>query len=226
MLEALVFDFDGVILDTETPLFEAWARLYREYGHVLPIEKWAANVGGYAYDVFDPYVELEQRTGRSLDREALKMLRRQWYLGALSRQGMAQGLPKLLDAARNRGWKLGVASSSDREWVHGHLSRLELADRFDAVACGDEVERVKPDPAVYHLCLRRLGVESCATAALEDSPRGIAAARAANIYCVTVPNPVTRAMDLSGAHWLVPSLDAYPPEQFLDEVAARHALSL
>jgi len=225
MPDVLVFDFDGVILDTETPLFEAWARLYREYGHTLPLEKWIANVGGYAYDVFDPYAELEKRLGRFLDREALKALRRQWYLTTLLRQDPAPGLRELLKAARHRGMRLGVASSSDRKWVWGHLDRLDLAAWFDAVACGDEVERVKPDPAVYQLCLQRLGTVPEATVAIEDSPRGIAAARAANIYCVAVPNRVTRSMDLSAAHWLVPSLDAYPPELWLNEVAARHAFS-
>ena len=226
MFDALIFDFDGVILDTETPLFESWARLYREYGQVLPLEQWTANVGGYAYDIFDPYAELEKRLGRPLDREVLRALRRGWYLGALIRQHPAPGLRELLTAARNRGIRLGVASSSDRQWVHGHLDRLHLARVFDAVACGDEVERVKPDPALYRLCLSRLGAVPESAAAIEDSPRGIAAARLANLYCVAVPNPVTRSMNLSAAHWLVPSLDAYPPEQWLDEVAARHASSL
>ncbi len=223
MFSALLFDFDGVILDTETPLYEAWSRLYREYGHVLSMQQWAANVGGYAYDVFDPYAELEKRIGRSLDRNALKLLRRQWYLQRLSLQRPASGLTEILRVARERSIVLGVASSSDREWVHGHLRRLGLAEYFDAVACGDEVARVKPDPAVYQLCLDRLGVAPEEAVAVEDSPRGIAAARSANVYCIAVPNPVTGSMDLGGAQWKLSSLADYAPEAFLDEVAARHA---
>ena len=216
-LQAIIFDFDGVILDTESALFASWHQVYSEHGHAFSLERWAANVGGYQYDVFDPVNHLEELTGRAVDRDALNQARRAWYLERVHRQETMPGVREALDVARRRNLRLAIASSSSRNWVTGHLDRLALADYFEVISCGDEVDAVKPDPALYHLTLARLGLGAERVFVVEDSPKGIAAARAASLYCVAVPNPVTQASPLEGCNRRVDSLASLPFSQLIDE---------
>ena len=209
-MDAVIFDFDGLILDTESTLFAAWQWTYAEYGAELPLPLWTANIGGYSYESFHPMDYLEQLTGRMLDRDDLNRRRREWYWSRVHAQEVMPGVREAVDAAAGMGLKLGVASSSDRKWVTGHLERLGLLDRFDSVVCGDQVARVKPDPELYRAALDTLGVPAARCFALEDSPKGVAAAKAACLYCVAVPNPVTRTLDLGACDRRLESLDAVP----------------
>ncbi len=209
-MEAVIFDFDGLILDTESTLFAAWQRTYAEFGVELPLSLWTANIGGYSYEAFHPMDHLERLTGQTLDRDTINQRRREWYWGQVYVQDVMPGVRAAVDAAAEMGLKLGVASSSDRKWVTGHLERLDLLDRFDALVCGDEVARVKPDPELYRTALDTLGVPAARCFAVEDSPKGVAAAKGACLYCVAVPNPVTETLDLGACDWRLESLDAVP----------------
>jgi putative hydrolase of the HAD superfamily len=102
--------------------------------------------------------------------------------------------------------RVGIASSSDRGWVKGHLKRAGLTEHFDVFATADDVDRVKPDPAVYRVALERLGVAPEEALAVEDSPNGLAAARAAGVACVAVPAAMTVGLNFEGAHLLMRSL--------------------
>jgi beta-phosphoglucomutase-like phosphatase (HAD superfamily) len=118
--------------------------------------------------------------------------------------------------------KLGIVSSNDRVWVDVHLSRLEIADTWDVIITADgDTERAKPNPAMYVEALTALGVGPTEAVALEDSPHGVAAAKAAGIFCVAIPNEVTAELDLSGADLTVGSLEALPLEQLLEAASAR-----
>lgn len=216
-LHAVIFDFDGLILDTESALFASWQHIFREYGHPFPLERWAANVGGYQYDIFDPLAHLEELTGAAMDREAVNQARKSWYLERVHRQEEMPGVREALETARDRGLRLAIASSSSSAWVSGHLERLCLTDHFEVVTCGDEVTAVKPDPELYHLSLQRLGLTPNQLFVLEDSPKGVAAARAASLYCVAVPNPVTKASPLDGCNRRIESLASMPFSQLIDE---------
>lgn len=216
-LQAIIFDFDGLILDTESTLYASWQHLFQEHGHAFPLERWAANVGGYQYDVFDPVQHLEFLTGRPVDREAVNDARRAWYLDRVHQLDVMPGVREAVVAALGRGLRLAIASSSSRNWVFGHLERLRLAEYFEVLCCGSEVDAVKPDPALYHLALQRLSLTSGQAFVLEDSPKGIAAARAASLYCVAVPNPVTRMSPLDGCSRRIDSLAAMPFSQLIDE---------
>ena len=204
MLRAVVFDFDGLIVETETPVYRAWAELFEQHGQELSLEFWKTIIGTNS---FDAIADLEARIGEPLDREELTRLRRARELELAHAQPLQPGVLELVAAARAAGLRLGVASSSTRRWVVGHLERRRLLESFDCVVCRDDVEgRGKPDPAVYTAVLARLGVGPGEAVAIEDSPHGIAAARAAGLRCVALPGPLTEDLDLSAADLRVRSL--------------------
>jgi HAD superfamily hydrolase (TIGR01509 family) len=125
------------------------------------------------------------------------------------------GVRDYIADARRLGLRLGVASSSSRKWVVGHLERLGIHEFWDAVVTRNDVVRTKPSPDLYELVVRRLGVPASSAVALEDSPNGIAAAKEAGLYCVAVPNDLTRDLDVSRADVRLSSLAEVPLEQLL-----------
>ena len=205
-LRAIVFDFDGLIIETETPVFQAWAELFAEHGQELSLDFWKTIIGT---NTFDTAAELERRLGHPLDRDELMRVRRARELELAHAQPLQPGVLELIAEARAAGVRLGVASSSTRRWVGGHLEHRGLAARFDCIRCRDDADvggRSKPDPAVYLAALRCLGVPAAEAVAIEDSPHGIAAAAAAGLRCVAVPGPLTRDLDLSRADLRVDSI--------------------
>jgi HAD superfamily hydrolase (TIGR01509 family) len=207
-VKLIVFDFDGLILDTEVPVYDAWQELYVEHGQALPLEKWAECIG--TADTFDPCADLAQLVGRALDAEALRRRHRARSDVLIASQRVLPGVVERLDEARALGLTLGVASSSGRAWVEGHLARLGLLDRFHAIRCAGDVPRVKPDPALYRAVLEATGVRAADAVALEDSPNGVLAAKRAGLACVAVPNALTAGLDLGGADLRLSSLAEAP----------------
>jgi len=203
-IKAVVFDFDGTLADTETCAFETIGGIYSEHGQELALETWAVCIG--TYGAFDPYADLELRTGRKLDREELQRLFRSRHVEHANRTALRPGVLDRLEEARRLGWKIGLASSSDRPWIEGHLERLGVRHYFEAIRAKEDVERVKPDPALYLLAAEALGVKPEEALAIEDSANGLRAAKAAGMRALAVPNPVTAQMDFSEADWLADSL--------------------
>jgi HAD superfamily hydrolase (TIGR01509 family) len=214
MIRAVVFDFDGLILDTEVPEFQAWQEIYQAHGCELPLTVWATGLGTSS-DVFDPCTYLEAQLGRLLDRETLHHQRRQRHHELLKSQTVLPGIREYIADAKRLGLRLGVASSSSRQWVVGHLTDLELTPYFDCIKCADDVPRVKPDPALYQAVVQTLALEPQQAIALEDSPNGIAAAKRAGLFCVAVPNPLTCQLSLAQADLQVSSLLDLPLSQLL-----------
>jgi HAD superfamily hydrolase (TIGR01509 family) len=188
-LRALIFDFDGTILDTETHEYQAWQELYALHQAELPIALWARAVG--THGGFDPIGYLEERTGRAHDRVALTAAHRELVGARTAQLEPRPGIRALIANARRQGLALAVASSSNRPYIEDYLERLELASAFDAVCTASDVERVKPDPALFLLALTRLGVDPDEALVIEDSPNGVLAAQRAGIPCLVVPNEVT-----------------------------------
>jgi HAD superfamily hydrolase (TIGR01509 family) len=154
---------------------------------------------------FNPQHHLERRLGRSLSQEVLE--RRIGRRAALVlAQRVLPGIVQHLDAAQSLGLKLGVASSSTRDWVCGHLDRLGLLGRFDCVRCRDDVANAKPAPDLYIAVLECLGVSPSEAFAIEDSPNGVTAAKRAGMRCVAIPNTITAGLDLSRADLVLRSL--------------------
>ena len=203
-MKLIVFDFDGLILDTEVPVYDAWQELYVEHGQALPLERWAECIG--TADTFDPCADLAERVGRALDAQALRRRHRARTDTLIAEQRVLPGVVDRLEEARVMGITLAVASSSDRAWVEGHLARLGLLDHFHTVRCAEDVPRVKPDPALYRAVLEATGVRAADAVALEDSPNGVLAAKRAGLACVAVPNALTAQLDLGGADLRLSSL--------------------
>lgn len=222
MIRALVFDFDGLILDSEMPDYLSWKETYQSFGVELPVDLWVQNIGSVTF--FDPYTHLELLVGRALDRDAVKAARRRRDDELMAQQGMMPGVADYLVEARQLGLKTAVASSSRHAWVDPLLKRLGLTDQFDAVCCRDDVgDRAKPDPAVYQAALAALNVRPDEALAFEDSPHGAAAARAAGIFCVIVPNEMTSQLPFSQSDYRLTSLADMPLKQLLGHVAANGA---
>ena len=191
-IKGIVFDFDGLIIDTELPLFKTWEELFRENGGRLPLDVWEQVIG--RSDAFDPYATLEAQLGRPIDREAIRAERNRRYKGRLAQQRILPGVMEVLDAAPALGLRVGLASSSELEWVGGHLAAYGLRDRFECVFCSDHVEHTKPHPELYLKAVAALGIEPAEAIAIEDSPNGARAAKAAGLFTVGVPNALTRGM--------------------------------
>ena len=198
-MRALIFDFDGLILDTEMPDYLSWQEVYQAHGAELPLELWCTVVGGDAEADFEPHSYLESVIQGPIDREQIWVTRRKSYLDHLENQPVLPGMQELLDEAKNSGVKLAVASSSPENWVTGHLSRLGLLDYFEAIVTADDVAATKPDPALFLLAAERVGVKREEVIVLEDSGNGVMGAKRAGMFVVVVPNEITRQMDLSMA---------------------------
>lgn len=203
--EALVFDFDGLILETEHADYESWAKLYRDHGEHLSMELWG-NVIGRGHKFFDPFAELERRLNARLpDRERLLAGRQAHHLEMIAVLEVLPGVLDRIAEARAMGLKLGVASSSSRGWVTGHLDRLGLGG-WDCVRTRDDVAEAKPDPELYISVCACMGADPARSVALEDSPNGIQAAKAAGLKCVAIPNPMTIGLLLGEADLRLDSL--------------------
>lgn len=199
----LVLDFDGTILDTEEPSYQTWAELWMEHGHELTLASWQVRLG--TRHELDAFAELEERVGRRLD-PALRGLREVRKNQLTEANPLQPGILDWLDEADRLGIPIGVASSSPRDWVEGHLDRLGLRPRFLAVVCCDDDVPAKPDPTSYRLACEALGGSPARSVAVEDSPNGIAAAVGAGLYTVAVPHGLTADLDLSRADLVVDSL--------------------
>ena len=204
LIRAIVFDFDGLILDTEEPVYRSWLELYQANGVDLPFDLWVRIVGSTT-TAFHPQQHLEERLGHPLSQQVLdrRVARRtEMIMGKDPLPGVVQRL----DEARELGLRLGCASSSTQDWVRGHLARLGILDRFECIRCRDDVAHAKPEPDLYLAVLECLGLEPEQAIAVEDSPNGVAAAKRAGLRCVAIPNSITAQLDLSQADLVLNSL--------------------
>lgn len=216
-VEALIFDFDGLILNTEAPAFESWQKIFRDHGADLDLALWQANIG--TVDLFDTVAHLETLVGRSLDRVEV-LAQRQAYKEALSADLVVlPGVRELLEAATAADLRIGLASSSDRAWIQHWLQRHDLLRYFNCVRTRDDVANPKPAPDLYLSAAAGLGVSPERCVALEDSPNGLRAALAAGMRCVVVPTDITAALDYSGAALRLGSLVELPLPELLERLA-------
>lgn len=213
-IELIVFDFDGLILDTETPDYRAWQEIYAEHGQSLSFDRYAEGVGVRAGAV-DYVGILNGLAGVALDRATTEARHRARLREILSRQPLRPGVRAHVDAGRRMGLRLAVASSATRAWVMGHLEQRGVLAAFEAVRTIEDVGQGKPAPDLYLAVLDALQVQPHAAVAYEDSPNGLLAARRAGMRTVAVPNPITERLDLSGADLRIPSLAETPLPELL-----------
>jgi HAD superfamily hydrolase (TIGR01509 family) len=216
-VRALLLDFDGTMLETESSSYGSWRELLAEHGYELTPETWSAAVG--TIGGVDPIALLEEHLGTKVDREALEARARARHMETLSEEEFRPGIQQLVDDAHERGVHTAIVTSASRWWVTSHLERLGLEDEWDVIVSADkDPERAKPRPVLYLEAAERLGVRPEEAVAVEDSPNGVTAARRAGMQVVAFPNPVTAAMDLREADAIVEDLDGLGLDGLLERI--------
>jgi HAD superfamily hydrolase (TIGR01509 family) len=216
-LQALIFDFDGLIVDTETPGFISWQELYQEFGQALRLEDWT-HATGYVGG-FDPALHLEKLLGRKVDWTELAPKRdaRNWELTLQA--AALSGIANLMRDAKGNKLPLGVASNSGTGWVEQGLVRLGLRELIDVVITRDMVLSPKPAPDIYLKAAQTLRVDPAFTVALEDSEPGCRSAKRAGLSVVAIPNRFSERQELSAADLIVKSAEELTLERLNELVA-------
>ena len=220
MIKAIIFDFDGLILDTETHEYEVLQEIFKEQGSELPMSVWGKVIG--TSSDFSPFVYLEEQTGRSIDHDQLTRLQKEKFEKRISAEAARPGVEAYLMAAKELGLKIGLASSSSYEWVSSYLKSLNLIDYFECIRTSNHVEFVKPDPALYIEAAKCLGVKPSECLALEDSANGALAAKKAGMYCTIVPNSVTAHLEFGETDHRLESMAEMELEKVISLIESRN----
>ncbi|REE78729.1 HAD superfamily hydrolase (TIGR01509 family)/HAD superfamily hydrolase (TIGR01549 family) [Paenibacillus taihuensis] len=217
-IKAIIFDFDGTLMDTETCGYEAFCKVYKHYGQELALEKWAICIGTVNAP-FDPYTHLQELAGKPLDRAELVEQFERLHEEELQGTTLRPGVVGILDEAKRLGLRIGLASSSDRKWINRHLQQQGIAEYFEVICTRDDVLKAKPDPALYLLALERLGLKADEAVAVEDSLNGLTAAKLAGLKAIAVPNPVTAQMNLSQADVMLDGFEGVSLDELISKLA-------
>ncbi|WP_078381101.1 HAD family hydrolase [Sutcliffiella halmapala] len=217
MIKALIFDFDGLIIDTESIWFDCFKEVMAsEYQHELSIKAYSTCIGTSNHVLYD----LLKASVPQLEEEKIEELASLLYQKNSTKLVMRPGVLSYLKTAKELGLKIGLASSSGHDWVVGYLKSLNIFDYFEAIVTREDVEQVKPDPALYMKALMNLDVLGEETIAFEDSIHGSQAAIKAGINCVVVPNPVTMHMNFTDFHLHLSSMEEKELTSVIEELEA------
>lgn len=192
MIKAIVFDFDGVILDSERLMYLVMQNMFAQYNVDLPLSLWSQSIG--TQDGFDSLNYLQHQCHKTIDRKDFYARRNQLFNKMVDQEEVLPGVRSILQQAEQLGLKVGLATSSRGDWPRRHLKRLGLTDYFSTIKSWDDVVSVKPDPELYIRSLESLQVAPKEAIAIEDSFNGSLAAKKAGMYCIVVPNAVTKQM--------------------------------
>lgn len=217
MIQAILFDFDGLILDTETPIFTAWQQIYSEFKCSLTVEEYASCLGS-SYLAFNPYRDLESKSGQAIVEAEIQPRLSRLYHELIAKNEALPGVREILTAARQLGLRTAIASSSNRDWIDKHLNRLGLLSSFELIRSRDDVARIKPEPDLFLAALDSLGIAAEDAVVLEDSPNGILAARRAGIFTIAVPGPLTSNLNLNDPDLRLDSLADFPLAVLLERI--------
>ena len=202
---AVLFDFDGVLVDTEWAIYQAWLRTFQTHGHDLPLDIYTHCIGS-DFATWSPKTHLEELTGQSFDWHDLDARRQEEILAELTHEGTMPGVIALLEKLTAAGIRRAVVSSSSHHWVDGWLEKLSFGHHFETVVCRGDAERIKPAPDLYLEAARRLDLSPADCLVIEDSLNGVKSAKAAGMQVRVVPNRVTAGLDFSAADGVSRSL--------------------
>lgn len=219
-IKALIFDFDGTILDTETAWYQAFKEAYDEHQVELTLEMYGQCIGTSLH-IFDPYEYLIVEKGIALDREQFRQDIHDRLGRLMENEGIRPGILAYLTAAKALGLRIGLASSSKRTWIDKYLAQLGIGDYFETIRTSDDVKMVKPHPELYQLALQDLGVQPHEAIAIEDSPNGARAAAAAGMHYVVTPNSVTKYLTFDGTPHTMESLDELSLEALVEHIMGK-----
>lgn len=207
MINALIFDFDGLLIDTETPAFESWRIIYAEHGQELPLDLWKGALG--TNHGFDALTHLSHLLGTSHPQTHLLARRSSLKHTLSATQPLLPGVRNILHQAHTLGLPCAIASSSTRAWVEGWLNHHQIHSDFSAICTAEDVIHTKPAPDLFLCAAATLNTAPQTCLVFEDSPNGILAATAAGMHCVVIPGAITRQLALPPADLLLPSLDTW-----------------
>lgn len=202
---AVLFDFDGVLVDTEWAIYQAWLRTFEFHGHPLPLEIYTRCIGS-DFNTWSPKIHLEELSGLAFDWHDLDLRRQEEIVAELAGEGAMPGAMDFLKLLGSQQIPRAVVSSSSHHWVDGWLEKTGLLSQFETVVCRGDAPRIKPAPDLYLEAARRLQLapENCLV--IEDSLNGVRSAKAAGMSVWVVPNRVTSRLDFAEADRIFPSL--------------------
>lgn len=203
MIKAIIFDFDGLTIDTEYALYESFCDILEMEPGGIPIKEYAVHIGTDSSSLFNFILSI---ANGSLTREEIIEKSTVLHKGKLSKPFARDGIEDYLKAAREKGLKIGLASSSYKNWVEQFLIELNILHYFDVIQTRDNVKKVKPDPEIYQNVVKLLGLEPSEAIAFEDSLNGSKAALAAGLNCVVVPNRITQYLPFDNYHLRLDSM--------------------
>ncbi len=205
--KAVIFDFDGLLVDTEYAIYTSWLRVFQAEGHPLPLDLFNQCLGS-GYTHWNPGDHLERLTGKSYDWDAINARRQTEIVSELEHEGLFPGAQELIERLYEAGIPMGVASSSSHRWVDNWLNKLGVMPYFKTVVCRDDGLAVKPAPDLFLRAAQNLGIapESCLV--LEDSQNGVVAAVSAGMKVIAIPNRVTQEADFSKATLVINAIAA------------------
>lgn len=192
MIKGIIFDFDGLIIDTETIWFEAYKETIDElFQKELALDSYATCIGTGNDSLFSLFRQIPVK---DVDCEAIEEMALSKYKDKMIKPTLRDGVKAYLQEAQQQDLRIGLASSSSRAWVVGYLDTLGIRSYFEVINTKDDVDFVKPHPQLYLKTLAELGLQPNEAIAFEDSLNGLRAAKQAGMYCVIVPNPVTAGL--------------------------------
>ncbi|MCE7948759.1 MAG: HAD family phosphatase [Chloroflexi bacterium CFX4] len=215
-VDAIIFDFDGTIIDTESADFNAWKAVFDRHELALTLDLWRQRVGRVvhagAQGVFMPDQYFAAVKGYPLSAEELRA-QEEHYMRLCNEQPVLEGVREMLAAAKAAGVGLAIASNSDRAWVEHWARQHDVWEYFTCVFTREDVPNAKPAPDMYLAAAACLGVPPERCVAIEDSPTGMQAVIAAGIRCIAVPNWLTEHLERpSGVALTLTSLAELPFE--------------
>lgn len=215
MIKAVIFDFDGLIVDTETTWFHCYKDVLEQQGIRFDIEMFG-KVIGTSKTVSS--LLAEQTLSQDIDISKIQMLASKRFHEVIAGIDTRDGVREYLAEALNLDLKIGLASSSTYEWVSQFLDKFGILNYFQVIKTRDDVEKVKPHPDVYLQAIQGLGSLPEEALAFEDSPVGARAAIAAGLRCVVFPNFVTSRLLFQEYDALYESMSAQTLQSVLERV--------
>jgi HAD superfamily hydrolase (TIGR01509 family) len=220
-MKAIIFDFDGTIIDTEQSEISAWQHVYTQHNFDLPMELWNKRIGTTP-DNFDPFSHLQSLVSTPLDREEILRRRSEKYLELVA---VLKPLPGVLDwiqAAHALKIRMSIATASRKVQVMGFLKQLGFENYFEFVVTRDDVSDIKPHPEVYLTALKKMQLNADEVIAIEDSPNGATAALGAGLRCLIVPSSSTLEMEFPLGFMTLNSLEELSLRDFLEVVERKN----
>ncbi len=215
MIKAIIFDFDGTIIDTETAWYITFRDAYKSHDIDLTLQQYSQCLGTSLHS-FNPYTHLKTHYNLPIDLEEFKQSVQKKHTNMMIKESVRPGILKLLETAKSKKLKIGLASSSERAWIDKFVKLHGIEDYFECYCTADTVSKVKPDPELYLQALKKLGVEPSEAIAIEDSPNGARAAVAAGIPTVVIKNDITKLLPFSEGHHTIDSLANYELDALIE----------